>query len=85
MITYLYRLLESDAEDDPLDYGWLRATDLDDAVRTVTVRLRSLFGSGSWPVRFYAVPEVTHGLFGAAGNFVDREIVITEDIEETGD
>jgi hypothetical protein len=79
MATYLYRILENDDEGDPLDFGVLRATDLDDAVREVTMALRSLFESGSWPVRFCPVAEVAHDLCGKAGEFVDREIIIAEE------
>lgn len=78
MAIYLYRVLENGHEGDPLDFGVLRASDLDDAVREVTVRLRSLFKSGIWPIRFYPAGEVPHGLFEDAGHFVDREIIIAE-------
>jgi hypothetical protein len=81
MNTYLYRIREVDDDLDPLDFGVLRAPDVDAAYVMVTARIIELFGRDgeTYPVRVYPEQEVACGLFQTAGQYIDRDIQLPDD------
>jgi len=74
---YLYRVLNTDDDGDPLDHGVVRAADLDAAAHWVEDHMREIFGKdwGGISVRFYALRDdgADGVLDGATGE--DRDLL----------
>lgn len=82
MTTYLYRVLETDADGDPIDFGVVRASDPDQAWKIIVGRLQTLGVSGKWPVRLYPTLEVPCGVFGCDGDHIEQEVGVPGEAED---
>jgi hypothetical protein len=77
--VYLYRVLGTDSDGDPLDFGVIRAKDISQALHFVRGRLVDVFGEdeAEATVRLYPLADVKGGCLPDLSHYTDHIVTGT--------